>query len=293
MNNGDNDKGPIKPPEPGFYRNIPEADYHRWDAASQSRLKVLRSGCPSKLLYEISNPSADTADKLLGRLVHLAVLQPARFEAEITRYPRKYDGRKTADKDERARFDAAAALAGRTIIDADLYKQVLDMVDVLAGKPTISALLRAATDTELSGTWRDPRTGVICKLRLDGIAPNLGRHDAILDLKTCQSCDEEEFSKTIFKWGYFIQAAMYLDGSRELGLDQIGHFAIIAQEKTPPYEARVFRIDEASIDAGRIERDRLLAIYRDCTERDEWPGYPEGVSDIGIPEWAHRRYENQ
>jgi hypothetical protein len=39
------------------------------------------------------------------------------------------------------------------------------------------------------------------------------------------------------------------------------------------------------MDGGRREVERLLALYRDCVERDVWPGYADEVEDLFPPAW--------
>jgi hypothetical protein len=48
----------------------------------------------------------------------------------------------------------------------------------------------------------------------------------------------------------------------------------------------VYRIDDGSIDAGEMQLQQLLDIYRRCSDAGHWPAYPDEVQDIAIPPWA-------
>ena len=66
----------IAPQSDGIYRGIPFADYLAWDAVSNSALSRF-SRVPSA-----AHLPDDTAALAMGRALHCAILEPARFQAE-------------------------------------------------------------------------------------------------------------------------------------------------------------------------------------------------------------------
>ena len=137
-------------------------------------------------------------------------------------------------------------------------------------------LIRGA-QTEVPLYWIDPETGVECKGRLDAIT-----EDYVIDYKTTTNAATDAFMREAIRYGYDLQAAMYLEAARANGYNPKG-FIFIAQEKTAPYLVNVLHAGDAFIDRGLwIMRD-LLAKYKECSDSDTWPGY--GENELILPEW--------
>ena len=89
------------------------------------------------------------------------------------------------------------------------------------------------------------------------------------------------------KYGYDIQAAHYCEGL-EKTYKKPFKFIFIAQEKTAPYLVNVLEADEYFMKNGRDIRNGLLEKYKECREKDVWPGYMDESSKIGVlsvPAW--------
>ena len=118
----------------------------------------------------------------------------------------------------------------------------------------------------------------------------------IVDWKTCQPefPKVENWSKQVVNMGYDISAAFY-QFFEFIATGKWKTFYWVAQEKTPPFD---FNIIDASNWAFEIGQDgeviphsgaqkfiRLLEIYLQCNERDDWPGY----SVFTAPDYRGRR----
>lgn len=268
--------------EPGIYRNLPASEYHQIDAYSNSRGSKLAQ-TPAHLQYAIENPGEDdTASLLLGRAFHSSVLEPEKFVREFIVGP-KVDKRTKDGKAAWAQFEKEAE--GKEILTEDQYKKIGGMTSgVLKCEDARLALLKK-TDVELTLIWNDQETGVRCKARLDTWCAGIG---FIVDLKSTRCASKEAFQLSVLNFGYYRQAALYLDGARACGLDA-KQFLFIAVESEAPFAAACYRIDEASIQIGRDKNRELLALYKSCKESHVWPGYPSEVQDIGLPEWFIKR----
>lgn len=272
-------------PDTGIYPGIPAAEYHGWDAASNSRLsRLLRS--PRHLRAYLDEPQEDTPALLIGRATHAAVLEPDVFASGFVCAP-EVDRRTKAGKEEWAAF--CDANAGREVLSPADHALCLALRRAVQAHPAASTLLGHAGDIEVSGVWTDHASGCRCKLRADKLCGSVG---VVVDLKTTQDAGSESFTRSIFSLGYHRQAAMYIDGLRANGLD-VEHFVFVAVEKTPPYGVAVYRLTDEAIDAGRKQLRSLLATYRWCTERDEWPGYSDDIQDISLPRWAWSQIESE
>src|SRR5690606_5815050 len=170
----------------------------------------------------------------------------------------------------------------RTILTPDEWDQCMAMREAVAAHPIARKLLEG--EAERSAIWRDPDTGVLCKGRFDEISRSVG---AITDLKTTTDASPEAFSRAIYRYGYYLQAAHYLSGAKALDLPA-EFFVFIAIEKDPPYAVAVYHVRGDAIQAGLDELRLLLELYARCEESSIWPGYPAEAVEIDLPPWAYR-----
>jgi len=263
------------------YEGIPFEDYLRWHAVSQSQLKELARS-PAHLRAKLSEPDTDTDALRIGRALHAAVLEPAEFDspARFGVIPDGTDRRTKAGKE----LWETIARSGATPIKQDEYDRVVAMREALNAHTAAGTLLRTDGRAELSLVWTDPATGVLCKARHDRHAAAIGG-GVVLDVKTTTDASPREFERTVFTFGYHRQGAFYLRGARALSL-AVEHYAILAVEKVAPFAVAVYRLNEGAIDAGDAEVGALLGRYKRCAAADAWPGYPEGVLDLALPDWA-------
>jgi len=124
--------------------------------------------------------------------------------------------------------------------------------------------------------WTDEVTGVPCRA-----LPDYLTSPVCYDLKTTNDASPEAFRYSCIKYGYDIQDAMYLDG-----LAAIGHtardFVFVVQEIEAPYTVAMYRLSEESREEARMKYRDALKLYAKCQERDEWPGYTDGIEEIVI-----------
>jgi len=137
--------------------------------------------------------------------------------------------------------------------------------------------------------------GAFFKFRTD-----LETSTKIVDWKSCQFevPKPENWSKQVVKMGYDISAAFY-QFFCFISTGRWKTFYWVAQEKEPPYD---FNIIDASNWAFEIIKDqdgettvvphsgaqkfiKLMEIYIQCYEKDEWPGY----SVFTQPDYRNRR----
>lgn len=211
-------------------------------------------------------PREDTAAMKFGRAVHCRLLEPVEFSAQYAVAP-ECDRR---TKEGKAIW-ADLIASGKEVISA------ADMDSIRGMEREFPAHLIRDAQTEVPLYWVDPETGVECKGRLDAITEGY-----VIDYKTTSNAATDAFMREALRYGYDLQAAMYLEAARANGYNPKG-FIFIAQEKTAPYLVNVLHAGEAFIDRGLwIMRD-LLAKYKECRDSDSWPGY--GENELILPEW--------
>lgn len=292
----------IPAPAPGIYFAIPAEEYHQWDALSNSMCSLLlksplalwdyiHNGSESKRVYEVGTPT------------HLEVLEPNRLERGFA-----VAGQCEAvtGKGERCSKSGSALVLGKWfcgvhhkggsdkgVLTADEYDTIRRMRDAVHSHPVAGPLVRKATSrtTEVSLVWVCRITGALCKARLD-----LACFDEdmmfLADLKTCRDASPREFEKSIFTYGYYRQAAHYLDGARTLGFEMPG-FVNIAVEKSRPHHVACYWQKQDVIELGLGQLISLRNKYATCRATDNWPGLSERIVEIGIPNWAKALIESE
>jgi hypothetical protein len=273
-------------PAPGVYPGTPMLDYHRWSAASNSRLtKLLRS--PAHLKAYLDEPDDDSNALTMGRAAHSCILEPDDF-AKLYGRSSGADRRTKAGKQEWD--DLLTEFGVGYVLKPDDYDAALKMRDAVRAHASASKLLAGGGDVEFSVVWdaryeeEDPSAAARCKARLDKFSPVIAG-GVVVDIKTTRDASPREFERSIFTHGYHRQGAMYLEAARAAGLDA-QHFVIIAVEKEAPFAVAVYRLTEGALDAGLEQFAALLKTYAICDALGSWPAYPETVVDIALPTYA-------
>lgn len=278
-------------PDPGLHHGIPQPEYLSWEAASASRLRVLRNKTPAHMREEIARPTEATADMKLGAAIHCAVLQPDLFtslfveDLPIAGQGKGAYARRDAHREEHK--DKTFLRPGELELSEAIAKAV-------RAHPKATALFGG--EAEVSALWRDAETSLPCKGRFDEINRDLG---VIVDLKTTKDASDEGFPREIYRYRYYMQGAHYLEGAKANGIDA-NHFAIVAVEKEPftkggggPWCVALYRIMDEALVAGRDELRQLLDVYAECQKTGKWPGYKEDVVDINLSPWDWRNLERK
>lgn len=253
-----------------------EQEYRKHPAIAQSTLKLLRRS-PAHAKWAMDNPKESTATMQIGTALHGLVLEG---KTDFAVMPESAKGNTNAAKAVKADF--LLSNSGKIVLSHAEAEKIGAMALSLSQHSTAMRLLRICDEKEKSVFW--PELEMEFKARFDGVCP-LG----IVDLKTTTNADIADFERSIYKYGYHIQAAHYLAGAAANNLP-CENFYIVAVENEPPYCASVFQLDHAAIEAGEKERQKLIKLYKECLVSGNWPGYPDKIQSITLPKWAF--YEN-
>jgi hypothetical protein len=261
--------------EPGIY-SIPADEYHAHPALSSSGARrLLPPSCPALFKWERDNGQGHKRVFDFGHAAHKMVLGDGPELVVVD----AADWRTKAAKEER---DAAYAEGNVPLLPAE-FETVQLMAAEQRRHP--AAFEPTSGKPEQSLFACDPATGVWLRARLDWLPdPSDGRM-RIVDYKTTVSAEPAAFARSVAKFGYYMQAAWYLDIVHALGIADDPAFVFIAQEKTPPYLVCVFELDEYALRIGRKRNREAIEVFADCTARGEWPGYATEVATISLPAW--------
>lgn len=249
-------------------------EYFALEALSASGAKLLRKS-PLHFIADRATQRQPTPAMVFGTVVHRLALEPEREAFSVKRL----NWASKEGKAERERLEAT----GLPILSEADADRALAIRDALHRDDEVRALLDAA-DKEQPMLWE--QHSVKCKAKADAVAPGL-----IIDLKTTLDAGPQEFSRSIAAFGYHRQAAHYLDGYEATKGERAKDFVFIAVESQPPHAVALYRLDAASIAAGRLEMKRAAAIYRECLASGIWPGYSREVTTLSLPAWAMPRDE--
>jgi hypothetical protein len=267
---------------PHWAENLAEVDYHADKTAiSSSSLKyMLKSPRSFHRRFVEGKGKKETPSMRLGRAAHMFALEPDRFRRTHVVMPDFGDLRSSKNRAARDGWTLDQP-PGAMIVSGPEMDKLLLMIERLLAHPIAHNLIVGAV-FEASGYFRDPVTGLKCRIKPDILRTDLS---AMPDLKTTVDASREAFSRTIWRYRYDVQLAFY-----SLGVSQIcgrppRHPCFIAIESTDDHDVCVYEADEGMMERGqRSMRIALNRIAR-CLETQRWPGLQDDVGGqyISLP----------
>jgi hypothetical protein len=141
-------------------------------------------------------------------------------------------------------------------------------------------------EPEMTIIWRDEKTGVLCRGRLDWWHHDITEHTMFWDYKTTTgSAAPDDLSRRLLNTGSDFQAAFYCRGIRAITGIKNPRFGFIVQETTEPFALCAVTFDRDVMRAADQQIGRALALWKRCVEENRWPGYPQRMSMIYAPAW--------
>lgn len=246
-------------------------DYHsNKEYVSRSMLMDLKESPEYFHHIHLSGLNEESSTKAMkfGSALHTYVLEPEEFRSRYVTLENKFDRRTKKGKEDYENFITEAG--DRIVLNLDEYKNILSISNQIKANYKASLLLGGAIcEEELY--WVDPETGVKCKCKPD--ARNLTE---VADLKSADDISQRGIRKATFKYGYHIQAAMIREGMRANKMGEMSSFWIIAADKKPPFSIGTYMLEEDLIEYGLYEFRKLIGTYKECLEKDNWPGPQPG-----------------
>lgn len=269
-----------------FSLNLSGDEYHKRPELSNSGLKTIIEQTPGHFKFLKENPSEPTAAMITGTIVHSALLEPERFLDTHAVMPifvgKTKDGKETTSgackEVQEKREEWLINNPTKVVMDNGLYHEIFGMIGSVMAHPKAKAALQKSHN-EMSFFGQLEGVAVRCR-------PDILRQgNLIADLKTTKIASERGFQKEVADRNYHIQAAFYCDLVTQVTGEKYDTFTIIAVEKEPPYAVQVFALDEATLEKGREEYQRGLAIYKECVLTNKWPLYSNEVVPLNLPSW--------
>ena len=274
----------------GMAWDMPETKYHAdpWlgvtgvRSASSSVLKdLLPPSTPAHARHRMLHHRQST-DFDFGSAVHKHVLSRG-AEIEVV------DADAWRSNEAKAqRADAYAT--GRIPILRKQLPAIEAAAERVADNPDVRALFaQPGADTEVVLTWRE--NGIACRAMLDiWTPPTPGRTPIVGDVKTIDSADDDTIGRQVVNLRYYLQDWHYRCGYYAVhGVWPA--FLFVFVEREPPHSVVVREVPDVALDVAEHERNRALAVWRECIDTDIWPDRPAGLDTVRLPGWWARYAE--
>ena len=210
-----------------------EREYNEANGVRRSDLWRINDS-PEKYKFFLDNPPEQTPAMAFGSACHKMILEPATFGDEYAIAPVGIDRRTKAGKEQWEAF--MTENEGKTIVSNDDAEIMRGMEEKLEQCKLANDLLRGEGESEMPFFWTDEETGEDCKVKLDRLITGEDGKLYVIDYKTASSAETEKFNKSMFSFGYTLQAAMYTEAVRKVReLDYRPGFIFVVQEKKAPY----------------------------------------------------------
>lgn len=230
-----------------IYKNLTYEEYTKLEGVNNSSLNELKKSYFHYLAYRSGQVREETDALKIGKVIHEYLYNDNYLNEECSVF--------RGDKKTKEKQDLYRELerTGKIILrDDDLY-MIESIKKSVESNQYLSSLLKSS-ERELTLDFE--MCGVKCKARLDGYF-SYKKGGIVYDKKSTDSASRWDFGKTIYDYGYHRQAAFYVEGARQNGLE-VTDYWIIALQKNQPFVASIFKLEDRAIEKGREEIERLL-----------------------------------
>lgn len=259
--------------------HLAEPDYRALSAINKSGLDHIAKS-PAHYQQYLKTPVEPTPAMIVGQATHMGVFEPELLYRHFFARPEGIDGRTKEGKEKLS--ELGKQHVGKTMLKAEEMETIEGIMRSVRSHRVASQLISGGI-AEASAIAQDPEFGILCKARPDYMRAD----DTLIDLKTTETASFRAFQRSVVNFRYHVQAAWYLDVvNAAIGKPQYKKFILIAVEKEPPYGLILYELDAEAIRIGRMEARSNLKTYAECVKADVWPGYPESLLTMTVPEWA-------
>lgn len=266
-------------------------DYYDIDALSNSSLSVLKRS-PQEFYerFVTGNQKGEETDAMrLGSAVHMLALEPEKFDNEYVVLDGPVNPRTQAayGRDTKAFsewLESVSVDETRKIIIRDDFDQSLKIAQAFHSHEIIEGLMsvegKEFEKTLLLTYQYDDGSSEKVKCKPDCIIP---AECVIIDLKTSSDPRPEEFQWSALRYGYYRQAAIYLDAC-EVFYGKEFRFLFGVVNSKAPHECGVFELTLGDIQRGREEYHELIEEYSRRKLSNNWRSdWQVGIHSLSLP----------
>lgn len=255
--------------------DIPNAVYHAdRSCVSVSGLKqILRSPAHFQA-YLQGITHKETPAKFMGTAIHSRLLEPEVYAAEYVVAP-------VTDKRTKEWKEFELANANKRILTPDQMACIEGVAHSVSMHASATTLLRAGR-VEHSIIWQDKETGIGQKIRPDCLCIDFDI-GICLDVKKTVDASPPAFTRACVTYDYDLQAAVYLEGLREV-FQRDFDFVFLAVEEDAPHGCALYGAPSEMLERGERRYRHAMNLLKSCRESGEWPSY-QPAGDYALLEW--------
>lgn len=260
---------------------LDQDSYQQLPALRQSFIK----GCLKSPLHAALRKQ--TPSLQLGSLLDRLVKEPSSFWMKHAREP-EGDGRSKEVKDARKKFREECEKDDLIAVSADMYDKLKGMWGSIMNDPIAMRILEQS-QPDLTLVWDSGDTELPEEYRMNKAALDFaykeGEHRmSVCDLKSCQDASPSGFMRSVFDWGYDIQAAHYMEGVEACGW-QAGLWTWIAVESNEPYPCKVHYATDLTLEVGKKRIQKAMENLKSFMSDKRKRAYGPKINPIDPPGW--------
>lgn len=251
-------------------------DYHENSALSNSGIKEMQV---SPLHYWTKyrkprrQPFEASRSMRVGQAFHVIIGEPELVDDKLAPMPEGMIRR------GKAWDEFSESNMGKNILSHNEWTLARNMAEAMRRHPMFKVIADGGA-WERSFFWGCPITGASLKTRPDLI--NL-KDGIIFDFKSTEDIVDDSVIKNAHNFNYRVQAALALDGLRELGHPEIDAFYNVYIEQGAPYSVVIYEMPEDLIEDGRRIYQTHARIWAECETAGEWPGLGDEIRRMRFP----------
>lgn len=231
------------------------------------------AACPAKWVAGASQE--DSSSLKWGAAIDCLVTQPEEFSKRFAIKPEQYQDEKGEWKKWNGNAKVCKEWAEnekREVISKRDFSELTIAVHKLHSDPwCYNVIFQSNKQVYLSAQWKQGNITVPLKCMIDFEWTSF-----LADLKTSQFVGHLSWPRHCFKFGYHMQAALYLDMyNAARGYECATDFYHICQESSPPYQIGRRLLSQEFIQIGRDSYQQILGNYVRCLSTNRWPGYDD------------------
>lgn len=239
----------------------------------------------------------ETKETKLGRKIHMAILEPDRFRSLYVLEPvfqgKTQKGELTTSlnckevKEKRDRWHSDLR-PGAVVVTEKELGMITGIAKSLREYPDAMSLIEGARP-EVTGYYRDPKTGLKMKIKVDLLT--IGNLVLVTDLKSTKNCSQMRFGQSVYSddLRYDIQLFQYTYGTQVISGKKHAASHLIAVEKEAPYEVAVYFFEEGHLTQAEQDYHATTQKIRHAIDTGLWTQRQKCMEPI----WMPSRFEQE
>lgn len=280
--------------QPGIYDGIPAIEYHKDPclypslSASIAHLLITETPLVAKTNHPRLNKTFQPTHKKefdLGSAAHSYILEGNESAIHVIDAKDYRTDKAKAERDKAYDEGKYPVLAGRVEDVKGMAEMFIEKID--KSKELKGILQRGKPEQTIC--WKENK--LYFRSRTDWLT---NEYDIMIDYKTSDSANRNTFIRgPLSNLGYDMKAEFYMRGLRAVTESPLENtiFVWIVQETSKPYDLSFIGYSEQMKATAKRKVDLAIKIWKECTEKDEWPGYSSEIAWAELPPYAVQRFE--